>query len=147
MRPNEIHSGVLREMVGGVAKLLSIMFERSWQSGEVPTDGKRRNITPIFKKGKKEDPGNYRPVSVTSVSGKITKQILLKALLRYMENKEEMIGGNHHGFTKSKSCLINLMAFYDRLTTSADKGRATDIIYLDLCKVFHTAHMTSWSTS
>ncbi|GAB0207308.1 mitochondrial enolase superfamily member 1 [Grus japonensis] len=123
MGPDEMHPRVLRELADEVARPLPIIFERSWQSGKVPADWKRGNITPIFKKGKKEDPGNYRPVSLTSVPGKIIEQTLLETMLRHMENNA-MIGDGHHGFT--------------RVSALVDKGRATDIISLGLCKAFDT---------
>ena len=71
MGPDGIHLRVLRELTEELAKPLSIIYHQSWLTGEVPDDWKLADVMPIYKKGRKEGPGNYTPASLTSVPGKV----------------------------------------------------------------------------
>ena len=77
MGPDGLHLRVLRELAGVIAELLSAIYQHSWLSGEVPEDRRLADVTPIYKKGCKEDLGNYRSVSLTSVPAKVMEQIIL----------------------------------------------------------------------
>ncbi|GAB0187551.1 mitochondrial enolase superfamily member 1 [Grus japonensis] len=106
MGPDGMHPRVLRELADVIAMLLSIIFERSWRTGEVPEDWRKANVTLVFKKDKKEDLGNYRPVSLTSIPGKVMKQLILEVISKHVEEKKVFRSGQHR-FTKGKSCLTN----------------------------------------
>jgi len=137
--PDGMHPRVLRELADAIAEPLSIIFERSRRTGEVPKDWRKASVTAIFKKSKKEDPGNYRPVNPTPIPGKVMEQLILEVIIKQVEEKE-LIGSSQHGFTKGKSCLTNLLAFYDGMTGWVDEGRAVDVVYLDFSKAFDTVY-------
>ncbi|KAK4832543.1 hypothetical protein QYF61_023875 [Mycteria americana] len=132
-----IHLRVLRQLAEELAKALSIIYQQSWLTGEVPDDWRLANVTPIYKKGRKEDLGNYRPVSLTSVPGKIMEQLILSALNTHVQANQG-IRPSQHGFMKGRSCLTNLISFYDQVTCLVDEGKAVDVIYLDFSKAFDT---------
>ncbi|KAK4810061.1 hypothetical protein QYF61_007225 [Mycteria americana] len=137
MGPDGIHLRVLRELAEELAKPLSLIYQQSWLTGEVPDNWRLANVMPIYKKGQKEDLGNYRPVSLTSVPGKLMEQFILSALNRHVQANQG-IRPSQHGFRKGRSCLTNLISFYDKVTCLVDEGKAVDIIYLDFRKAFDT---------
>jgi len=94
-------------------------------------------MMPICKKGWEEDRGNYRPISLTSVPGKIMERFILSALTRHVKDNEG-IRPSQHGFMKGRSCLTNLISFYEQVTHLVDEGEAVGVIYLDFSKAFDT---------
>ena len=104
MGPDGMYPRVLREWVEVIARPLSIIFCKSWGTGEVPEDCRKANVTPVFKKGKKDDPGNYSLVCLTSIPGKVMEQLILGAVSRHIKDYR-FIRGSQHGFAKGKSCL------------------------------------------
>jgi len=135
---DRIHPRVLREVAEELAKTLSISYQQSWLTGEVPDDWRIASVViPIYKKGQKEDPGNYRPVSLTSVPGKIMERFILSVLTR-QEKDNQGIRPSQHGFMKGMSCLTILIPFYDQVTHLVDEDKAVDVVYLDFSEAFDT---------
>ena len=81
--------------------------------------------------------GNYRPVSLTSVPGKIMEHIVLREITWHARDNQG-IRPSQHGFTNGGSCLTNLISFYDLVTCLADEGKAVDVVYLHFSKAFDT---------
>ncbi|KAJ7415110.1 RNA-directed DNA polymerase from mobile element jockey-like protein [Pitangus sulphuratus] len=110
---------------------------RALRFWEMPPDGKLANVIPIYKKGMMEDPGNHRPVRLTSVPGHIMEKIVLGTTERRLKNNA-VIRHSQHGFTKGKFCLTNLITSYDKITPLLDEGKVVDAVFLDFSKAFDT---------
>ncbi len=121
-----IRPSLLQQFFSSLINLLTVIFNKSLETGEVPEEWKIANVTPIFKKGTKGCPGNYRPVSLTSVPCKLLESIVKDKLMQHLiDNK--LIRESQHGFMPGKSCASNLVTFIDFVTKAVDDGESVDI--------------------
>ena len=104
MGPDEIHPRVLWELAEVIAEPLSIIYQCSLLTGDLPEDWRLPSVTPIYKKSCKEDPGKYRPVSLTLVPGKVMEQIVLREITWHVRDNWG-IRPSQHEFTKGRSCF------------------------------------------
>ena len=135
--PDSIHPMFLSRTATAIAKPLSILFNCSYNEGRLPQDWKNAVISPIFKKGRKSDPENYRPISLTSVICKIMESIVRDSITESIR-KRNLITDHQHGFIPGRSCLTNLLQAFEAWTSILDEGFGLDIIYLDYRKAFDT---------
>jgi hypothetical protein len=126
---------VLKECADQIALPLSLLFTQSLNEEKVPEEWKRANVTPLFKKGKRNSAANYRPVSLTSHICKLMETLIRDAIVEHLE-KWKLILESQHGFRRGKSCLTNLLEFLENVTKIVDEGHPVDIIYLDFSKAF-----------
>ena len=132
---DNIGSSLLLDICDYITEPLSLIFNLSLHHKQVPNDWKHANVTPIFKKGDKSDPGNYRPISLTSQICKVLESILRDNIVNHL-NTHTLLLQSQHGFTKGKSCLTNLLLFLEDITKAIDEGKPLDVIYLDFAKAF-----------
>jgi len=135
--PDDIHPLLMKECASEISLPLQLIYLKSFETGIIPQDWKLANITPIFKKGKRNDPGNYRPVSLTSVPGKVMESLVKDRMTEYYE-EQCSLSTNQHGFTTGRSCLTNLLETFEAWTRILDGGFGLDVIFLDYRKAFDT---------
>ena len=107
----------------------------SIQTGIIPQDWRDAIVAPLHKKESRNKPENYRPVSLTSIISKLLERIVKESLVKHLD-KYSLIRKSQLGFTSGKSCLSNLLEFFEEVTKILDKGEAVDLVYLDFAKTF-----------
>ena len=133
--PDKMHPHVLRETAASISLPLSMIFKESLSTGETPEDWRRANVTPIFKKGDRNDPANYRPVSLTSQVCKVLESLVKEKMFDHLKSKN-LLSEEQHGFREGRSCLSNLLTTLEDWTKMLDDGDCVDVAYLDFRKAF-----------
>ena len=95
--PDKLPAVILKECKEQLALPIYRIWRKSLDTGEIPDILKSQSIVPIFKKGNKSDPANYRPVSLTSHLIKLFERILRKALVKFIE-ENNILTNQQHGF-------------------------------------------------
>ena len=135
MGPDGLHPKVLRQLSSTIAPMLQLIFQTSVTTGQVPSDWKKANVCPIFKKGERYDPANYRPVSLTCICSKLLEHIITKHLLLHL-NRNNILNNNQHGFRSGRSTETQLIAFTQDVLQNHRSGQQTDIVIMDFAKAF-----------
>ena len=133
--PDGIPPTFFRKCAANFAIPVSVVLNRSFFEGVVLDNWKLANVIPIFKKGDKSDPINYRPISITPVFPKLAEFIIRDRILSHL-CKNNLMTTAQHGFTAGRSVSTNLLQCLDDWTQNLEGGFETDILYFDFSKAF-----------
>ena len=100
--PDGFHPRVLRECIESIAIPLTTIFQKSMEEMHLPSQWKEGHVTPIHKKGSKTLPGNYRPISLTSVVGKMMESLIRDDIVEHMM-RNGLFCDEQHGFVPGRS--------------------------------------------
>ena len=135
--PDGIHPRVLKELANELAPPLLKLFNKTVKVGKLPKSWKTAEVRPIFKKGNKATPGNYRPVSLTSVVCKVFESFIRDALYKHLIDNN-LLAIEQYGFCKGRSCITQLLSTLFDWFQGLDSHIPVDAVYLDFRKAFDT---------
>ena len=107
----------------------------SIMSEALPSGFKDARVIPLFKKGSRLDPGNYRPVSILNILSKVLERAVCDQLTRYLETKKVLYGfqSGFRGKFSTETCLVELS---DYIRDEVSKGNFVGMVLIDLQKAF-----------
>ena len=133
--PDQIQNQALKIAAEEIAPVLQCNFQQSLDTGALPLDWRKANITPLFKKGATTGPANYRPVSLTCTCCKLLEHIIDSNLMRHLSS-HNILADNQHAFRKHRSCESQLILTTNDLAKNLNDKKTTDMAVLDFSKAF-----------
>ena len=135
MGPDQLHPRILRELGAEISEYMANLFTKSMATGDIPEEWRTANVVAIHKKGSRQKPENYRPISLTSIPCKTMERVIKKRITTHLE-RNNLINPSQHGFRDRRGCLTNLLDFYNDVIELDDTEQAVDVIYFDFKKAF-----------
>ena len=108
MGPDCVHPRVLKELAKELTDPLHLLFHKSIKEGKIPDKRKEAKVKPLFKKGRKDQPGNYRPVSLTSITCKLFETFVRDSLYKHLLDNS-ILSDLQYGFCKQRSTVSQLL--------------------------------------
>ena len=133
--PDNVPSQFLKTFAHEVVDMYLVLFQASLDQGVVPPDWKEGNIVPLYKKGDRSLPENYRPITLTSISCKILEHVVHSNIMTHFD-KFNVLDNAQHGFRKKRSCISQLLTTVDDFANCLKKHQQIDAILLDFSKAF-----------
>ena len=133
--PDSIHPFMLECLAEPLCEPLSILFNKSMKGYTSPDQWLEALITAIYKKGEKNIPDNYRPISLTSVISKVFESIVRDAIVAHMNNNS-LFADEQHGFVPKRNCATQLLVSLEAWNDIMEESGCVDIIYTDFSKAF-----------
>jgi hypothetical protein len=103
--PDKIQVRFIKEMALEKTPAITYLFNKSLELGRVPKDWLDAHIVPVFKKGDKNTPSNYRPVSLTCILCKILEHIIQSSIMKHLDTLK-ILTDSQHGFRAKRSCEV-----------------------------------------
>ena len=135
--PDGLHPRILRETALVMAEPWARLFRSSLDNSSFPSDWRNDEIIPIFKKGVKDSPANYRPVTLTAVPCKVLESLVRDQMMSYLIETEQL-SNLQHGFRQKRSCSTQLLETVEDWTRALEEGDPVDALYLDFSKAFNS---------
>ena len=114
---------------------LRTIFQSCLDNGKFPSEWKKANVVPVFKKNNKEELKNYRPISLLPVSSKIFERLLYDSMFKFF-TENNLISLNQSGFKPGDSCVNQLLSITHQIFKSLDNGHEVRSVFLDMYKAF-----------
>ena len=133
--PDNVPTKFLKICAHEVVDMYLVLFQASLDQGVVPPDWKEGNIVPLYKKGDRSLPENYRPITLTSISCKLLEHVVHSNIMTHLD-KFNVLDNAQHGFRKRRSCISQLLTTVDDFANCLKNHQQIDAILLDFSKAF-----------